>query len=111
MLFRSKQIVLNLISNAIKFTQKGTVLVELSSNDENIYVNITDSGIGIAKDDLRNLFNDFTQVENIMQKSHKGTGLGLSLSKKMAMILGGDVTLESKGVGYGSKSQFWLKIR
>ncbi len=106
-----KQIVLNLISNAIKFTQKGTVLVELSSNDENIYVNITDSGIGIAKDDLRNLFNDFTQVENIMQKSHKGTGLGLSLSKKMAMILGGDVTLESKGVGYGSKSQFWLKIR
>jgi len=106
-----KQIVLNLISNAIKFTEKGTILVELSSNDKNIYVNITDSGIGIAKEDLKNLFSDFTQVENIMQKSHKGTGLGLSLSKKIAMILGGDVILESKGIGYGSKSQFWLKIK
>ncbi|MCK4737875.1 MAG: hypothetical protein KAT10_04875, partial [Sulfurimonas sp.] len=64
--------------------------------------------IGISKDDLSHLFNDFTQVENVMQKSHKGTGLGLSLSRKMARILGGDIILESKGVGHGTTSIFSL---
>ncbi len=103
-----KQIVVNLISNAIKFTEKGSVTLELLSDEKNIFVTIKDSGIGISQSNIKQLFNDFTQLENIMQKKHKGTGLGLSLSRKMAHILGGDIHLESDGVGYGTKSIFSL---
>lgn len=103
------QIVINLISNAIKFTQDGDVTLELYNDDNKILVSVKDSGIGISKDDLEILFNDFTQVENVMQKKHKGTGLGLSLSKKMAKMLDGDVVLESEGLGHGSRSVFSIK--
>ncbi|MCX6075470.1 MAG: ATP-binding protein [Campylobacterales bacterium] len=105
-----KQIVINLISNAIKFTQEGDVTLELYNNANTLFVSVKDSGIGIAKEDMIQLFNDFTQVENVMQKQHKGTGLGLSLSKKMANILGGDVELHSEGIGYGTISLFSIKI-
>ncbi|MFA6192581.1 MAG: ATP-binding protein [Sulfurimonas sp.] len=105
-----KQIVINLISNAIKFTQEGFVTIELYNNANAIFVSVKDSGIGISKEDMKQLFNDFTQVENVMQKQHKGTGLGLSLSKKMANILGGDVELLSEGIGHGTTSLFSIKI-
>ncbi|MDD3476441.1 MAG: ATP-binding protein [Sulfurimonas sp.] len=106
-----KQIIVNLISNAIKFTQEGTIRLELYNDNKNIYVGVKDSGIGISKDDMKHLFNDFTQLQNVMQKSHKGTGLGLSLSKKMANILGGDITLESDGADMGTLCIFSLKIK
>ncbi len=106
-----QQIVVNLISNAIKFTEKGSITLELLHSNTHIFVKITDSGIGISKKDMAKLFNDFTQVENIMQKKHKGTGLGLSLSKKMANILGGDVDLSSDGLGNGSVAVFSLEIQ
>jgi signal transduction histidine kinase len=105
-----KQIVINLISNSIKFTQEGFVTIELLNDTNKIFVSVKDSGIGIAADDMKQLFNDFTQVENVMQKQHKGTGLGLSLSKKMAYILGGDIELMSEGVGCGTTSLFSIKI-
>src|SRR3989339_646139 len=106
-----KQIVVNLISNAIKFTPEGSIQLELCNDSENLHVKIKDSGIGISENDMKHLFNDFTQLENVMQKSHKGTGLGLSLSKKMANILGGDVTLKSDGIGHGTISTFSLQIK
>ena len=106
-----KQIVVNLISNAIKFTLEGSVLLELYNDEENLYVSVKDSGIGISEDDMNRLFNDFTQLENVIQKSHRGTGLGLSLSKKMANILGGDVTLKSNGIGHGTLCLFSLQIK
>lgn len=105
-----KQIVINLLSNAIKFTQEGHVELELYNNANTIFVSVKDSGIGISNEEMKQLFNDFTQVENVMQKQHKGTGLGLSLSKKMAHILGGDVTLSSEGIGHGTASLFSIKI-
>jgi signal transduction histidine kinase/HAMP domain-containing protein len=97
-----QQIVLNLLSNAIKFTQEGKILVELSNDEKHIYVKIKDDGIGIAHENMQALFNDFTQLENVMQKTHKGTGLGLSLSRKMAKILNGDIELKSDGLGLGT---------
>lgn len=104
-----KQIVINLLSNAIKFTETGYVKMELYNEDNSVFVCITDTGIGISKEHIKGLFNDFTQVENVMQKQHKGTGLGLSLSRKMAKILGGNVILESQGLGEGTKSIFYIK--
>ena len=105
-----KQVLLNLISNAIKFTQEGYVNIELLSDAKNIIVIVTDSGIGISAENMDWLFNDFTQVENVMQKQHKGTGLGLSLSKKLSQILGGDVTLISEGIGHGTSSKFCIAM-
>ena len=105
-----QQITLNLLSNAIKFTNEGSIKLEMFNDEEYLYVKVTDSGIGIEKDDLAQLFNDFTQVKNVMQKRHKGTGLGLSLSKKMANLLGGDVELRSDGLGLGAVSLFSIKL-
>jgi signal transduction histidine kinase len=105
-----QQITLNLLSNAIKFTQNGFIRLELYSDNQVVYVVVTDSGIGISKEDITKLFNDFTQVENAMQKKHKGTGLGLSLSRKMANILGGDIELHSDGIGEGSKFIFYIAV-
>lgn len=105
-----QQILTNLISNSIKFTEEGFVKIELNNDKKGIYVKVVDSGIGIDKEDLKNLFSDFTQVENVMQKKHKGTGLGLSLSKKMANILGGDISLSSEGLSKGTVAIFYLSL-
>ncbi|MCK9472493.1 ATP-binding protein [Sulfurimonas sp.] len=106
-----KQIVVNLLSNAIKFTPEGSILLEIYNDEKKLCVSVKDSGIGISQDDMKHLFNDFTQLENVIQKRHRGTGLGLSLSKKMANILGGDVTLKSDGIGHGTLCLFCLQIK
>ena len=106
-----QQIILNLLSNAIKFTENGTITLEVYNDAKKLFVQITDTGIGIEKENIKQLFNDFSQVQNVMQKTHKGTGLGLSLSKKMANILGGDVTLSSEGLNKGSVSLFSIQLR
>lgn len=98
-----KQIVINMVSNAIKFTQTGGINISFVQKEQTIEIRIKDTGIGIAKEDLEKLFKDFTQVENVMQKKHKGTGLGLSLSKKLANLLHGDLVLKSEGLGRGSE--------
>ncbi len=103
-----QQIVTNLLSNAIKFTQKGSVNIQLWSKNHQVCISVKDTGIGIKKEDLTKLFGDFTQVENVMQKKHKGTGLGLSLSKKMAIMLGGDIKLNSDGLDKGTEIYFCL---
>ncbi len=105
-----KQIVVNLVSNAIKFTKEGSVTIDLKIDESWMEVTVKDTGIGIDIEDMKMLFNDFTQVENIMQKKHKGTGLGLSLSKKMAKILGGDIELYSQGLGKGVTSVLKLPV-
>jgi len=105
-----QQVVINLVSNAIKFTEAGNVHIKLFNEKNTIFVKVQDSGIGISQDDIKQLFNDFTQVENIMQKKHKGTGLGLSLSKKIAHLLNGDVNIESKGLNKGTTTIFTIKV-
>ena len=103
------QIVLNLVSNAIKFTTDGSVEISYYEKKSRLYVEIKDNGIGLDDESLQRLFQPFVQVDNIMQKKHKGTGLGLSLSKKMAHLLDGDIRLESKGRGFGTVALFWIK--
>ena len=104
------QIIINLISNAIKFTPKGTVCMRLYHQENTLFITVKDSGIGITKENIKQLFNDFTQIDHDLQKSLKGTGLGLSISKKLAEILEGDLTLESDGLEEGTTAILSLPL-
>ena len=96
------QILRNLISNALKFTERGEVRVVVSrGQDQTIAFEVLDTGIGIAAEDQERIFQEWTQVDGKLQKVAKGTGLGLPLSRKLAQLLGGDVSLTSE-VGVGS---------
>jgi CheY-like chemotaxis protein len=95
------QILRNFISNAIKFTSRGEVRVTARLNGTAIEFAVTDTGVGISLTDQQIIFEEFGQVENSMQKRVKGTGLGLPLSRKLAELLGGAVTVQSE-VGIGS---------
>ncbi len=104
-----QQIIINILSNAIKFTQEGYIIIKLSNDEEYVEIVVQDSGIGISTEDLKMLFRDFTQLKNNQQKQYKGTGLGLSLSKKMTELLGGKIFLESGGKNKGSKVTIILR--
>jgi signal transduction histidine kinase len=91
------QILRNLISNALKFTEQGEVRVhcELIEQENTIRFLVSDTGIGIAESHLQLIFEEFSQIENPLQKRSKGTGLGLPLCRKLAGLLGGTITLAS----------------
>ncbi len=104
-----KQIVMNLISNAIKFTDSGSIEVRLGKCEKYICVEIKDSGIGISSENLKRLFEDFTQVKNRSQNKHKGSGLGLAISRKLAHLFKAELTLESDGEGKGTRAILQLE--
>lgn len=90
------QILRNFISNALKFTQRGEVRVSASLQENDVMAfAVSDTGIGIAPQDIQKIFEEFVQIESPMQRRVKGTGLGLPLSRKLARLLGGDVTVQS----------------
>jgi signal transduction histidine kinase/DNA-binding response OmpR family regulator len=105
------QILRNFISNALKFTERGEVRVaaRLGENDDVIF-SVADTGIGIAAEDQDRIFQDFTQVDNPIQKRVKGTGLGLPLSQKLAILLAGKVRVESQ-LGIGSTFTVQIPLR
>jgi signal transduction histidine kinase len=98
------QILRNFLSNALKFTERGEVrmCVSRQADDGLIYFTVTDTGIGIAPENLEFVFEEFSQIENPLQKKAKGTGLGLPLCRKLATLLGGRVELSSE-LKVGSK--------
>ncbi|TLX74054.1 response regulator [Labilibacter sediminis] len=103
---RLKQVVMNIVSNAIKFTSKGFVRVSYSLEDsyngnKNLIVSVADSGIGIEENQLESIFDDFKQREQLDSRSYEGTGLGLSISKRLTALMGGTIKVESV-VGEGS---------
>ena len=105
------QILRNFISNALKFTRRGYVRVSAHSVGNGfIEFRVADTGIGIAPEDMDRIFEEFVQVENELQSKVKGTGLGLPLSKRLAAILEGNVSVESE-VGIGSIFKVRLPIR
>jgi signal transduction histidine kinase len=94
---RLSQILRNFISNALKFTQEGSVRVRAYKEaDEFVTFSVTDTGIGIAKEFHSAVFRDFIQIDSPLQRKWRGTGLGLSLSKKIAELLGGRVGMTSE---------------
>jgi signal transduction histidine kinase len=102
---RTKQIIKNLISNAIKFTNKGKVEILSKEFDEYFEISIIDSGIGIAKENLDYVFDRFKQVDDSMGKKHQGTGLGLAISKQLAKLLNGYISVTSE-MGVGSTFKY-----
>lgn len=106
------QIIRNLISNALKFTPQGEVRVnaQLSGGGSTVQFSVKDSGIGIAKEHQEQIFQEFAQIDSPLQRRVKGTGLGLPLSRRLANLLGGSLTVSSE-VGLGSTFTLTLPAR
>lgn len=118
---RLSQILRNFISNALKFTDQGTVSVDVTlpdcpvnllgqtlSTDDVVCFRVTDSGIGIPEDKLGLIFEAFQQVDGTISRKYGGTGLGLTISRKLAEIMGGTVTVTSEGENKGSSFTLFL---
>jgi signal transduction histidine kinase len=106
------QILRNFIANALKFTQRGEVRVTARRGDDGgtVVFAVADTGIGIPREHHEAIFQDFVQVDSPIQKRLRGTGLGLSLSKRLAELLGGGVSVESE-LGKGSTFSVWIPER
>ena len=104
---RVEQILLNLVSNAVKFTEQGFVRMKCEIQNGKIVIAVADSGIGIRPEDMDKLFNAFQQIESGITRKYDGTGLGLSISRKLANLLGGEIRVESEW-GKGSTFTFLL---
>ncbi len=98
---RLMQIIKNMLSNAIKFTEEGQVALDITKSKDKLLFKVSDTGIGIPKQKHAAVFDEFQQVDASTSRKYGGTGLGLSISKKLANLLGGDITLESE-LGKGS---------
>lgn len=106
---RVEQILINLLSNGIKFTEKGSVTVRCRENKEWLETQVIDTGIGIKPEDKDMLYKPFQQIETGLTRRHEGTGLGLSICKKLVEMMGGEVWVESEW-GVGSTFIFTLPM-
>jgi len=108
---RLKQILLNFVHNAVKFTHKGSVQIcsdlEVRGGNHLICVSVKDTGIGIAEDSKMRIFEPFIQADVALNRKYGGTGLGLAISKKSAELLGTEIGFDSE---FGKGSNFWLKL-
>ncbi|WP_445370949.1 PAS domain S-box protein [Methylomonas sp. HW2-6] len=104
---RLRQILLNLLANAVKFTDSGYVAVKISRRDANVRFSVMDSGIGMTAEQLQRLFNAFEQADNSTTRKFGGSGLGLAISRDLARLMGGDIEAQST---YGVGSTFVLTV-
>ncbi len=108
---RLRQILLNLISNAIKFTKHGSISLvssseAISATRVNLHFAVTDTGIGITQDKQELIFDAFSQADNSDTRVYGGTGLGLAISSQLVSLMGGQLSVESDGLGKGSTFRF-----
>jgi signal transduction histidine kinase/CheY-like chemotaxis protein len=110
---RIRQILVNIINNAVKYTEEGHISFDADFRHEagglvSLLFKVTDTGIGIRKDDVKRLFSEFTQFDRARNRDIEGTGLGLSIARNLAQAMGGDISVASV---YGSGSTFKTVIR
>jgi PAS domain S-box-containing protein len=96
-----EKIVLNLVSNALKYSDHGTIRINLALKDHSVVFSVADTGVGIPESELENIFNRFHRIENIQGRSQEGTGIGLAMVKELVRLHGGNIQVNSK-VGQGS---------
>lgn len=106
---RVEQVLLNLLSNALKFTERGSITVRAIKQAQEYMVTVTDTGIGIEVDQSDHLFKPFYQIDTGLTRKYEGTGLGLSICKRLVELMGGSIWLESKP-GKGSSFGFRLPV-
>jgi signal transduction histidine kinase len=98
-----RQILTNLTGNAVKFTERGRIVMALSTENERLRISVSDTGMGIKEEDLNRLFTAFSQLEDAKTKRYEGTGLGLTITKNLLNLLGGSISVSSK---YGEGTAF-----
>lgn len=106
-----RQVVMNLIDNAIKYTKKGTISISLERKDEILRFCVNDSGMGISEEELPNLFRRFVRGTGTSLVHTEGTGLGLYVARKMIEAHSGKIWAESKGRDTGAKFCFWIPVK
>ena len=102
-----KVVIKNLIGNATKFTEKGSITVNAYGCGSGIEIDVIDTGVGIPADELPIIFEPFRQLESAKTRRFGGTGLGLHIVKRLLELLGGRITVESE-VGHGSTFRVWM---
>jgi two-component system cell cycle sensor histidine kinase PleC len=106
-----KQVLLNLLTNSVKFTpQGGTITITAAATENNVHITVTDTGIGIAAKDMERLAKPFEQIENQFSKTKEGTGLGLALTKSLIEMHNGSFEVDSL-LGEGTRATVILPIR
>jgi signal transduction histidine kinase len=108
-LAKLNQILFHLLDNAAKFTRRGRIELELSIEDGQLFVSVTDSGIGIAPDDQEQIFDEFFRVDSSADSRHRGAGLGLTLARALIEKLGGALSVQSE-IGSGSRFSFTIPV-
>jgi signal transduction histidine kinase len=106
---RFRQVVVNLLANALKFTEAGSVTISTRRRARQLELRVADTGIGIPPDQIDRVFDEFTQVDNSPTRTHGGTGLGLPLTRRLVELMGGTVVLES-AVGQGTTAVVLLPL-
>jgi len=104
------QILLNLVNNAVKFTERGEIRTACKADHNNLEVTVSDTGVGIKKENMKLLFEAFRQIDGTSQRRYEGAGLGLHLCQRMVTLLGGRIWVESE-YGKGSRFTFTLPLR
>jgi PAS domain S-box-containing protein len=105
---RVEQILINLLNNAVKFTERGQVTLTAGTAPGVLRISVADSGIGIKREDLQKLFQPFRQIDTGLTRQHEGTGLGLAICRRLAELLGGEIRAESE---WGKGSTFTVELR